>query len=358
MVPNYANFSTRVRPTVSGSPINSYLNISPDEPYAQPTISQTGRRLGAKLAQDWSELTGNYLYAIGETNRTAPVDISVMSTGIGGYGGIILDGVPVTKEEKGMLMAVIDPETGNLIRSEHFDTFRFERESDRFFAEIDLIEEGSIVAIASFDDGLSLLNESAKIAIASLGGREDISGLSGFNYGLIGVKGAEPGTAMEDLQVDPVLIDIGIGASRSNDVSTLAFDSQVVRYEHDQITLLVDNSTRGLLTISETIYPGWRVFVNGVEEDLLVSNGNFRSVILPPSPEGVSNEVSFVFDPFTVRYGMGISLLTTFIILGLSGASLFLMAGESAMGAFKARLRKLKEQLETPKPELGNESGD
>ena len=358
VTPQYANFSVRVRPTVYGSPINSYLNIAPENPYGQPTISKTGSRLAVKLEQDWSELTGNYLYSIGETGLTSPVDISVVSSGIGGYGGVLVDGVPVTKQEKGLVLAVVDPETGRVIQTDHFDTFRFERETERFLKTVESIEEGAIVSIASFDDGLSLLDETSAIAVAAIGGREDLDGLAGFNYGIIGVRGAEPGTAMEILQTDPIQLDIGIAASRSNDVNTLGFSSRVVRYDHDQITLLVDNTTRGLLTVSESIYPGWRVYVNGIEEELLVSNGNFRAVILPPAEAGVSNEVSFVFDPFTVRYGMGISLLTVFIIFGLAGVSIFLVIGETAMGAFKGLLRRLKEALDQPKPELGQESGD
>lgn len=64
------------------------------------------------------------------------------------------------------------------------------------------------------------------------------------------------------------------------------------------------------LVLADTYYPGWKVFVNGVEEHLYKANFTLRGVYLPPG----ENLVRFVYDPVSFKLGIAISCLTVILL--------------------------------------------
>jgi hypothetical protein len=62
---------------------------------------------------------------------------------------------------------------------------------------IERLPAGTIVAAAVKDEASQELTDRAVAALRSLGGREDIRGRYRVSHLLIGVKGAEPGAAIE-----------------------------------------------------------------------------------------------------------------------------------------------------------------
>ncbi len=70
-------------------------------------------------------------------------------------------------------------------------------------------------------------------------------------------------------------------------------------------------SGEGVLVLGDSIYPGWRVYVNGEEKEILRANLFFRAVALPQG----EHQVEFRYNPVSFTIGLGVSLGTLFIII-------------------------------------------
>ncbi|KPV48022.1 hypothetical protein SE17_40310, partial [Kouleothrix aurantiaca] len=250
------------------------------------------------------------------TGVRSPVDIGVLSGGAVHYSAVIVDGVTVTPKQRGIVLVLIDPSTGKVRSTGGYDTYLSADESDRLAAAISAAPDGTIVALATYEEGTNSLTDSARAAIASLGAATDLKGKSGAAYALIGVKGAAAGTAIE--RFDPtaaVTADVGVGALPARADAT--FSSQIVSYQPDRVTLLVQNNVRGLLAVSEAAFPGWEAYVDGMPTPVLRANGMQRAVVLPPALEGQPHEVTFVYRPLSARVGGAISALALLLALGV-----------------------------------------
>jgi hypothetical protein len=86
-------------------------------------------------------------------------------------------------------------------------------------------------------------------------------------------------------------------------------------YRNSSIELFVNMERPGILVASESYYPGWRVYVDGVERKLLRADLILRAVALGPG----GHEVRFVYSPWSFRAGASISVLTlgVLFVLGL-----------------------------------------
>jgi hypothetical protein len=62
---------------------------------------------------------------------------------------------------------------------------------------------------------------------------------------------------------------------------------------HDQVSLDVETATGGILTLSDTYYPGWRAFVDDREVPIVRTYTNFRGVRIAPG----HHRVTFVYEP-------------------------------------------------------------
>ena len=74
------------------------------------------------------------------------------------------------------------------------------------------------------------------------------------------------------------------------------------------------DSTGGILVLSDTYYPGWRAFVDGVERPILRANHVFRAVVVPTG----AREVVFSYEPDSFRYGLLVSVAAAALWLGLA----------------------------------------
>jgi len=313
--PTYAHFSTQIRPVTTSIAINGLLNTG--QPIdAQPTIALDKGQLNATLLEDWPEAVDPALYQIGKTGVQSPVNISVLAGGPIHYSTVIIDGVAVTPQQRGIVLALIDPQSGEVLDATAFDTYASEDESNRLAAALSAAPPGAIVALATYDEGVAKLNAAARTALASFGAKIDLTGKVGAAYALIGVKGSQPGTALERLdQQQALVLDVGTAALASQ--ATPTFTSKLLVYESDRISLAVQNSTRGLLSISEAVYPGWEAYVDGQPTPILRANGLLRSVIIPPVEDGQPHEVTFVYRPLSVRLGSAISIFTLAVVFSL-----------------------------------------
>jgi hypothetical protein len=89
---------------------------------------------------------------------------------------------------------------------------------------------------------------------------------------------------------------------------------RITSYDNDAIKLDVRMGAPGFLVMSEISYPGWRVFVNGVQKEILTGNYLFRVVPL----DAGRHEVHFMFSPLSFKVGAMISLISMIGVIALS----------------------------------------
>lgn len=83
-------------------------------------------------------------------------------------------------------------------------------------------------------------------------------------------------------------------------------DKVVIKgYAPDEVTIEVE-SQGGLLVLSDLFYPGWKVTVNGREEEVIKAFGLLRGVVVGDG----RSEIIFHYRPLSVYLGMMISLAT------------------------------------------------
>lgn len=82
--------------------------------------------------------------------------------------------------------------------------------------------------------------------------------------------------------------------------------ARIVQYTNHQVTIHASLNGSGVLILADSYYPGWRVYVNGEEKEILRANFFFRAV---PLSEG-EHLVEFRYQPRSFTIGLAISLIT------------------------------------------------
>ncbi len=313
--PAYTHFSTSLRPASTLITLNGLLNLPGDSLNTRPTLSADEGNLHTTLAELWPEAVDPALYMIGTSGVQSPVALSVLAGGPIRYSAVIVDGVTVTPKQRGIVIAMIDPQNGTVLKAGGFDTYQSAAEADRLVSMIEAAPNGTIVALATYDEGLAKIGPAAQAAIGGLGGQINLANQVGAAYALIGVKGAPAGSALEALDRVPVMLDLGPGAMPAGPAQVR---SHMLSYTAERISLSVENDVRGLLTISESTYPGWEAYVDGMATPILRANGLLRAIILPPALAGHPHEVTFVYRPLSARLGGAVSLLSLALAAAIS----------------------------------------
>lgn len=110
---------------------------------------------------------------------------------------------------------------------------------------------------------------------------------------------------------DPDAVDLPKRASLwPRQVATLKGEPgsgvHVTRYANGTATLSLTEtvSAEGHVILTDTFYPGWRAFVDGEERRVLCAYHTFRAVEVRPRDK----ELELVYDPFSFRFGLAVSL--------------------------------------------------
>jgi hypothetical protein len=93
---------------------------------------------------------------------------------------------------------------------------------------------------------------------------------------------------------------------------------RMVSYKPDRLQIEVDSPAPGYLVLSDPFYPGWRAEVDDQPAEILRANYAFRAVAVPAG----THRLTMAFRPPSWYAGLGISLVTGLILLGLAGAAL------------------------------------
>jgi len=89
--------------------------------------------------------------------------------------------------------------------------------------------------------------------------------------------------------------------------------ARILSYRPDRLAIETDSPAFRYLFLSEIFYPGWKAFIDGQPTRILRGNYLFRVLELP---EG-RHQVRLEFDPWTIKAGTGITLLTATMILAM-----------------------------------------
>jgi hypothetical protein len=84
-----------------------------------------------------------------------------------------------------------------------------------------------------------------------------------------------------------------------------------IRQGVNEVRVSTHTNMPAVLVLSDIHYPGWKVFVNGQEAELLRVDYAFKGVALPAG----AHEVEFFYKPDSFRAGLIISLIATVILL-------------------------------------------
>ncbi|MGB9612655.1 MAG: YfhO family protein [Candidatus Margulisiibacteriota bacterium] len=94
---------------------------------------------------------------------------------------------------------------------------------------------------------------------------------------------------------------------------------QIKSYRPNQVLLSAFARRPCFLFLSDSYFPGWKVYVNGQEKKILKAANLFRAVSIPAG----KNEIKFIYDPLSFKVGAGISvfclLLTAYCLLKKGG---------------------------------------
>ncbi|HET9217017.1 MAG TPA: YfhO family protein [Terriglobia bacterium] len=82
--------------------------------------------------------------------------------------------------------------------------------------------------------------------------------------------------------------------------------AQVVQYANQEVTLQVRSDADGFLASSETHYPGWEAYIDGVRVPIHYSNVAFRGIFVP----GGEHQVVFKFRPASLMQGAAVTILS------------------------------------------------
>ncbi len=100
---------------------------------------------------------------------------------------------------------------------------------------------------------------------------------------------------------ETVLLDSGVPISRPAANANV----QIVSSTNNSLVLETAASQDGYLVLSDAYYPGWRVWVDDQEQELLRANYAFRAVSLTAG----RHTIRFQFDPLSWRIGLAISAI-------------------------------------------------
>jgi hypothetical protein len=88
---------------------------------------------------------------------------------------------------------------------------------------------------------------------------------------------------------------------------------KITSYQPDRMCLVTEAAEAGFLFLSEIYYPGWKAFIDGRIESIQRGDYLFRVIQVPSG----RHEVTLAFDPFSIKIGMVITVLTLFLLLVL-----------------------------------------
>ena len=156
-------------------------------------------------------------YKIGETGTYSPVDIeAVSSSRILGFRGMgVLFPLKIGQQrvynrfKAGYNIFKVDEKTGKILAHRAFDTQSLAESSQEMSTFVEKIKPGRIVIAITWGKATAALSDEAVAALRTIGAQTDLRDWPGYCHTIIGVKGANPGEALEKVNLHKAVLVIG-----------------------------------------------------------------------------------------------------------------------------------------------------
>ena len=155
---------------------------------------------------------------IGATGVALPVDVELKSFADGAWISTFDEetGAPINAStgRRGVNVTVLDARTGEIVDMQGFDTAANEFESAALAEYIGQIAAGSPVLVGSRGAAGAFLTEEAITQLRTLGAEMTLASVQGSYFSIVGVKGAQPGTALQAVNETEAFLRIGLNPDR------------------------------------------------------------------------------------------------------------------------------------------------
>jgi uncharacterized membrane protein YfhO len=94
--------------------------------------------------------------------------------------------------------------------------------------------------------------------------------------------------------------------------------ADILRYQSNEVIIRAETKSPKFLVLSDTYYPGWRVYVDGVRDKIYRADYILRAVYLMPG----EHIIRFIYRPFSFIIGVVISLGTVLVIVVLNSRTI------------------------------------
>ena len=108
-------------------------------------------------------------------------------------------------------------------------------------------------------------------------------------------------------------------ASPIDNIKYIGSEVRIWSYEENSIQMQTDSPGNAMLFISETYYPEWSAYVDGVETKIYLADGFFRAIYLPKG----KHSVSMRWNPKIFYVGLVITLAGIFVVLIFVAGEIF-----------------------------------
>ncbi len=159
------------------------------------------------------EITASYRFAetaethpVGTTGTRLAADVAITADR---ERAVVTVNGRVFRPGRGYFLVVLDPVTGRIVQTGGFDVSWNREESDALVRFVDAVPAGAVVAVTTEFDASRELTDAAVEALTSLGLGTDLRGQFQVMHAAIGVKGAAPGTALEETDRQHASIAVG-----------------------------------------------------------------------------------------------------------------------------------------------------
>ena len=96
--------------------------------------------------------------------------------------------------------------------------------------------------------------------------------------------------------------------------ATTPATAEVTSYEPNRVLVTAETPVQGFLFLSDSYYPDWKAFVDGVETEIYQADYAFRAVYLEPG----KHNIEFVYEPGSFRVAVLVSLTALLVTLALA----------------------------------------
>jgi hypothetical protein len=204
--------SQTVSISVNDVPVLERRALTPGWQIVEANVPASATRRGpnrVRLEFDWAKSPRQVFpdpasrAVIGGTGVVSPVNIDVHAFDEAYISVFAADGseTKASAGRRGYNVSVLDRRTGAVLQTRGFDTAANTYESGALASYLASIPRGRIVAVATKGDAAANLTPAAIDALAGLGSRvQSPADLAGSSHALIGVQGAPPGTAAEEIK--------------------------------------------------------------------------------------------------------------------------------------------------------------